>query len=130
MLGENEMYTTIAVEDMDKSKQFYGETLGLETIGEMNSMILYKAGQGKLLVYESEYAGTNKATYANWDVTGIEEIVQQLEDAGVKFEQYDKLPNVGDGMTRQGAVHQAGNMKSAWFKDPTGNILAITSMEE
>jgi catechol 2,3-dioxygenase-like lactoylglutathione lyase family enzyme len=131
MLGDNEMYATIAVKDMDRSKQFYGETLGLEAIGEMNSMILFKAGKGKLLVYESEYAGSNKATYANWDVSGIEEIVQRLEGAGVKFEQYDNLPNVDSGgMTRQGAVHKAGNMKSAWFRDPTGNILAITCMEQ
>ena len=36
------------------------------------------------------------------------------------FEHYD-LP----GMTRQGDLHVAGDMKVAWFKDPDGNIHSL-----
>ena len=38
------------------------------------------------------------------------------------FEHYD-LPNV----TRQGDLHIAGSMKTAWFKDPDGNILSLVT---
>ena len=41
-----------------------------------------------MLVYQSQYAGTNKATAANWLVgKDIETIVQGLSEQG--FEKYD-----------------------------------------
>jgi hypothetical protein len=52
----------------------------------------------------------------------IENIVQQLKVKGITFERYD-MP----GVTRQGDIHVADNMKVAWFKDPDGNILNIVS---
>jgi hypothetical protein len=39
----------------------------------------------------------------------------------VRFEHYDDLP----GMTREGDVHVAADMRAAWFKDPDGNIHAL-----
>jgi hypothetical protein len=75
-----------------------------------------------VLVYHSQYAGTNKATAATWMVDDVEGHAKDLKAKGVKFEHYD-LP----GMTRKGDVHVAGTMKAAWFKDPDGNILALTS---
>jgi hypothetical protein len=30
-------------------------------------------------------------------------------------------------MSREGDIHRAGDMRIAWFKDPDGNILALTS---
>ena len=68
-----------------------------------------------------KYAGTNKATAVNWPVGGdLERIVQGLKAKGVAFEHYD-MP----GITRQGDVHVAGNLKVAWFKDPDGNIHSL-----
>lgn len=52
----------------------------------------------------------------------IEEVVQQLKAKGITFEHYD-MP----GVTREGDIHVAGDMKVAWFKDPDGNILNIAS---
>jgi hypothetical protein len=52
----------------------------------------------------------------------IEEIVQQLKAKGITFEHYDMT-----GVTREGDIHVAGDMKVAWFKDPDGNILNIAS---
>jgi hypothetical protein len=49
--------------------------------------------------------------------------VKELESKGVPFERYDNMP----GLTRKGNVHEAGDMKVAWFKDPTGNILSVQS---
>ena len=45
-----------------------------------------------------------------------------IRDRGVTFEHYD-MP----GMTREGDVHVAGDMRVAWFKDPDGNILNIVN---
>jgi hypothetical protein len=81
-----------------------------------------KSGTSSVLVYESEFAGTNEATAATWAVDDVDGTVSTLRDKGVKFEHYD-FPN----MTRKGDVHVAGDMKAAWFKDPDGNILALVS---
>jgi hypothetical protein len=40
----------------------------------------------------------------------------------VSFEHYD-MPE----MTREGDIHVSGDFKTAWFKDPDGNILNITN---
>lgn len=124
MLGESDAIATIAVKKLAPAKKFYEETLGLKLDGPQNekSVAQYRSGKSKVLVYESQYAGTNKATVANWIVADVEAEARALAAKGVKFEHYD-FP----GMTRKGDVHIAGDFKTAWFKDPDGNILSIIS---
>jgi hypothetical protein len=75
-----------------------------------------------VLVYPSEFAGTNQATAASWAVgDDFDAIVQDLKGKGVTFEHYDELPET----TREGDVHMLGDSKAVWFKDPDGNILNL-----
>lgn len=124
MLGSKDALATIAVRDIEAAKKFYDGTLGLKLADSQESeALVYKSGNSRVLVYRSQYAGTNKATAATWGVgDDIEGVVQALKAKGVVFEHYD-LP----GMTRKGDVHVDGKLKAAWFKDPDGNILAIVS---
>lgn len=86
-------------------------------------MIGYKSGNSTILVYESRYAGTNKATAMTWVVGGeLETIVSALKAKGVAFEHYDLLET-----TRKGDVHVAGKTRVAWFKDPDANILSLVN---
>ena len=109
--------------DLAAAQEFYGDVLGLEELDEQPGGIMYASGDGKLFVYESEYAGTNKATAASWQITDIEPVVRDLKERGIKFEHYDNIP----GMTREGDLHVMDTMKSVWFKDPEGNILNVTA---
>jgi catechol 2,3-dioxygenase-like lactoylglutathione lyase family enzyme len=124
MLGGKNAAATIAVSDLKAAKKFYENTLGLKLAdSEGEEALVYKSGGSQILVYRSQYAGSNQATAATWDVGGdIEKIVQALKAKGVTFEHYD-MP----GMTRKGDVHIADRMKAAWFKDPDGNIHALVS---
>ncbi len=124
MLGNKEAMATVAVRDLNAAKRFYEVTLGLKLINAQDSEALtYQAGGSKLLVYRSQYAGSNRATAATWVVgNDVEKIAQGLKAKGVAFEHYD-MP----GMTLKGDVHVADNMKVAWFKDPDGNIHALVS---
>jgi catechol 2,3-dioxygenase-like lactoylglutathione lyase family enzyme len=123
MLGNNEATATIAVKDIGVARKFYEDTLGLKPSKEIPSTLVYRSGISAILVYQSQYAGTNKATAATWVVGNeLEAIVQTLKGKGVAFEHYD-LPNT----TRKDDVHVAGEMKAAWFRDPDGNILAIVN---
>ena len=124
MLGNKDAAATIAVKNLEKAKKFYEDTLGLTQVGaEGEEVIIFKSGNSIVNVYQSQFAGTNKATAVTWVVgQDLEGVVQQLKAKGVAFEHYD-MP----GVTREGDVHVGGNMKVAWFKDPDGNILNIVN---
>lgn len=124
MLKNRDAVATIAVKNVEAARKFYEGKLGLTPGGsEEPEVLVYTSGNSKLFVYESQYAGTNKATAVTWLVgDDVEGVVRALKARGVAFEKYD-LP----GMTRKGDVHVAAKVKAAWFKDPDGNILAIVS---
>ncbi len=125
MLADKEAVATIAVKDLAAARKFYEGALGLKVLNAQGEeAVTYKSGGAKLMVYRSQFAGTNKATVANWLVgADIEKIVHGLADRGVRFEHYD-LP----GLTRQGDLHVTADFKTAWFKDPDGNILCLMNM--
>jgi catechol 2,3-dioxygenase-like lactoylglutathione lyase family enzyme len=125
MLGNRDAIATVAVKDIGPARRFYEDKLGLKPVhAEDEGIITYKTGGSSLLVYTSQFAGTNKATTVTWSVGGdFEDIVQSLQSKGVAFEHYDDLPEV----TRQGDVHTVGDLKLAWFKDPDGNIHHLIS---
>ena len=123
MLASTDAIATIAVKKIEPARKFYEGTLGLKPMPtEETGVQTYKSGNSNVLVYESQYAGTNKATAATWAVENLEGVVRDLKAKGVRFEHYD-FP----GATRQGDVHGTGKTKAAWFKDPDGNILALVS---
>jgi catechol 2,3-dioxygenase-like lactoylglutathione lyase family enzyme len=122
MLGGKDAAAALAVSDLQRARNFYENTLGLEAVQESPGAILYRSGNSVVLVYPSEYAGTNKATAATWAVgDDFDSIVQALKDKGVTFEHYDDLPET----TREGDVHLMGETKGVWLKDPDGNILSL-----
>ena len=125
MLGDNDAIATIPVKDIDTARQFYEGKLGLMTGPSREEGVLTcKSGTSSVLVYESQYAGTNEATAATWAVDDVDGTVKDLKQKGVTFEHYD-LPNT----KLQGDVHVFGSMKAAWFKDPDGNTLALFQPE-
>ena len=125
MLEGNEPIGTIAVKDLAVAKKFYQGTLGLTLENEQGSEAhTYRGGAARLIVYRSQFAGTNKATALNFMVGAeIDSVVKGLRERGVTFEHYD-FPE----MKREGDIHLAGPMKAAWFKDPDGNILCVMNM--
>jgi catechol 2,3-dioxygenase-like lactoylglutathione lyase family enzyme len=122
MLGNKDAMATIAVKDIAIAKKFYEEKLGLKSLESAQEGVLsYQSGKTVMVVYVSQYAGTNRATSATWAVgDDFDSIMQTLKAKGVTFEHYD-LP----GLVREGDVHVAGTFKGAWFKDPDGNVLHI-----
>ena len=123
MLRDTDAVATLAVKDLDKAATFYEETLGLSRAdGEDDEALVFESGDTTINVYQSSFAGTNKATALTWVVDDLEDVVDTLKARGVKFEHYD-LPDT----TRKGDIHVSGDIKVAWFKDPDGNILSIAN---
>jgi catechol-2,3-dioxygenase len=124
VLADKAAMATIAVKDIDAAKNFYGGVLGLKKFREMDGGVaVYGSGNSTMVIYKSEFAGTNKATSATWGVGNeFESIVKSLKNESVVFEHYD-MP----GLSRQGDTYVSGDFKAAWFKDPDGNILHINN---
>ena len=63
---------TVAVSDMDRAKQFYGDVLGLKVDQERPDGVLYEAGGGSLiLVYVSQF-GVVRGGARRWiDLGGV-----------------------------------------------------------
>ena len=122
MLGKADATPMIAVKDLDRARKFYEETLGLEAKEEMGGEVLtVQSGRTPITVYKSEFAGTNKATSLTFSVDDIESECRELKDKGIFFEHYDM-----EGLTAKGDIYEAGDgFKTAWFKDPDGNILSL-----
>jgi catechol 2,3-dioxygenase-like lactoylglutathione lyase family enzyme len=124
MLADKSVLATIPVKDLAAAQKFYEGTLKFKKVEEEGEeAVTYQSGDSEIVVYRSDFAGTNRATAATWVVGDeIEDIVKDLKTKGVPFEHYE-MP----GMELKGDLHVADGMKAAWFKDPDGNILALTS---
>ncbi len=123
MLGNVNVGPAIAVKDVEKAVKFYTETLGLKEVSKNDAGTTLKSGDSTVLIYQSQFAGTNKATYVGWVVPDVEAEVTELKGKGVEFDTFE-MP----GITWQGDVAVMGSMKAAWFKDPDGNILSFGNM--
>jgi catechol 2,3-dioxygenase-like lactoylglutathione lyase family enzyme len=114
----------LPVKDVARARRFYTETMGLREDREAMGILQYRAGDVAFLVYPSEYAGTNKATALTWVVGDqLEKVIEALKKKGVAFEHY-KLPDT----VRKGDIHESGPVRNAWFKDPDGNIHALSNL--
>lgn len=122
-LAQADVIAMVAVKNLEKAKEFYGQTLGLKEDKSGAMGVAYKSGNGTLFVYPSPGAGTNQATSASWNVTDIEGVVAELKANGVEFEKFE-IP----GAKQEGDISVMGSMKAAWFKDPDGNILGLSQM--
>jgi catechol 2,3-dioxygenase-like lactoylglutathione lyase family enzyme len=113
----------IAVQDLDRAKEFYSGTLGLVPSEQRaGSAIRYEMRGGTwFLIYQSRFAGTAQSTYMRFEVEDVYATVNELRERGVLFEDYD-LPGV---KTVDGVAEHASGARGAWFKDPDGNILQI-----
>lgn len=122
-LANFDVVATVATKDLARAKEFFGQTLGLTMQQEIDAGVSFTSGKTDIFVYQSDTAGSSKATCANWNVDDIAAVVAELKSKGVKFETYD-IP----GATKDGDVMVMGSTKATWFKDPDGNIFGITQM--
>jgi catechol 2,3-dioxygenase-like lactoylglutathione lyase family enzyme len=116
--------TSIAVSDISRAAEFYEGKLGLSAAETQpdESRIYPCGGDTSLHVYASPgHAGKATATLATWYVEDLEEVVDELRSSGVTFEHYDDPSLKAD----EKGIHELGDGRVAWFKDPDGNTFAV-----
>jgi catechol 2,3-dioxygenase-like lactoylglutathione lyase family enzyme len=130
MLADSKAYSGFAVNDIDKAKEFYGETLGLkvDVLDEENGLLqINHAGDKATLAYQKDDLEPGNYTILNFPVGDIDAAVDGLAERGVTFERYDGSEQDEKGVFRGLASKQGPDI--AWFEDPAGNILAVMQEE-
>jgi catechol 2,3-dioxygenase-like lactoylglutathione lyase family enzyme len=120
MLADAKAYNGFAVDDLERARQFYEDTLGLRTtpMGDEHLMTLHLPGDRDTLVYMSPNFAPATYTILNFEVEDIEATVEGLAERGVEFERYEGMDQDEKGISRAGP-------DIAWFRDPAGNILSV-----
>jgi catechol 2,3-dioxygenase-like lactoylglutathione lyase family enzyme len=119
MFENTKAFSGFAVDDVQKARAFYAETLGLKTSEEHGLLTLHIAGDRATLVYPKPDHTPANYTILNFPVDNIDKAVDELAARGVRFERYD-----GFGQDEQGIFREEGPY-IAWFKDPAGNVLSV-----
>jgi len=119
MFAKTKAFSGFAVDDIEKAREFYGDTLGLETSEAHGMLTLHLAGDRPTLVYPKPDHEPATYTILNFPVDDIEKAVDELTARGVEFERYDGFDQDERGIFRGGGPY------IAWFTDPAGNVLSV-----
>jgi catechol 2,3-dioxygenase-like lactoylglutathione lyase family enzyme len=122
MLGDHPVFPILLSKDLDATRAFYRDTLGLEILREdAGDRIVFRCGSGTQLVVTLSTVGTaDTQTQMAWRVPDIHAALVDLRARGVLIEDY----TAPDPVTTDG-IADMGHSWAAWFVDPSGNVLAV-----
>ena len=128
MLNSSQAFSSFSIDDLDRAREFYGQTLGVgvKEHPEMGGFLELLLGGGtKVTLYVKGDHQPATFTVLNFPVKNVEETVSELKRRGVRFEHYDS-PEIKTG--EDGIARGDGNGPTiAWFKDPAGNVISVLS---
>ena len=120
MFKNTKAFSSFSVDDLEKAKKFYGQTLGLEISEANEGLSLHIVGGNEIFIYPKVDHTPATFTILNFAVDDIEKAVDNLTNLGVHFEIYKE----GELKTDDKGIFHDGP-KIAWFKDPAGNFLSV-----
>jgi catechol 2,3-dioxygenase-like lactoylglutathione lyase family enzyme len=121
MFKDAKAFSSISVNDLQKAKEFYGQTLGLKISETDEGLELNLAGGNTVFFYPKPNHTPASFTVLNFRVNDIEDAVEELTILGVRLERY----NQADLKTDEKGIMRGPGPQIAWFKDPAGNILSV-----
>jgi catechol 2,3-dioxygenase-like lactoylglutathione lyase family enzyme len=124
MFENTKAFSGFAVDDLEKARAFYADTLGVRVTDENDLLTLHLAGgERPTLIYPKPDFEPATYTILNFQVEDVDAAVDELTSRGVEFERYE-----GFGQDDKGIAREAGP-PIAWFRDPAGNILAVLQLD-
>jgi catechol 2,3-dioxygenase-like lactoylglutathione lyase family enzyme len=122
MLASAPLIGFIPVRDLATAREFYGSTLGLPVTDENPFAVVLDANDTRLRPTPVPDLQPQPFTIAGWEVPDIEATVDALTSVGVAFTRFDGLDQ-----NSKGIWETPGGDFVAWFADPDGNTLSLTS---
>ena len=121
MLRNAKAFSSFSVNDLQAAKKFYAETLGVDVTESPQGLLLKLGGGGSVFAYPKPNHTAATFTVLNFEVSDVDQAVDELTKRGVRFEHYDE----GDLKTDAKGIARGMGPTIAWFKDPAGNILSV-----
>jgi predicted enzyme related to lactoylglutathione lyase len=128
MLNSTKAFSSFSVNDLEKAKEFYQTTLGLDVnqieMGDGYGLLeLDVTGGTKVMIYPKPNHIPATFTVLNFPVDDLDKTVDEFIVKGIRFEQYD----MDDIKTDEKGIARGNGMGPdiAWFADPSGNIIAV-----
>jgi predicted enzyme related to lactoylglutathione lyase len=125
MFKDTKAFSGFSVNDLQKAKEFYSQTLGLEVSELPEGLELQIAGGGTIFIYPKPNHSPATFTILNFPVDNIDQAVDKLSQLGMSFEHY----NQGQLKTDEKGISHGPGPTIAWFKDPAGNILSVLEVK-
>ena len=127
MIGDNKISAVLVSTDLEQAQRFYQDKVGLTLSPEtIKNHLVFQCGDGtSLLIYGRPAPGKADHTQVRFWSADIDKDVAELAANGVEFEEYD----TATFKTVNHIVTSAGIGRSAWFKDPDGNTIAVFQPE-
>jgi catechol 2,3-dioxygenase-like lactoylglutathione lyase family enzyme len=127
MIGDNRISAVLVSTNLERCQDFYAHKVGLRLSPEtIKNHLLFECGNGTtLLVYGRGKGNSADHTQVRFWSRDVHKDVAELVGRGVVFEEYD----MGAFKTVDHVVTTPGIGRSAWFKDPDGNIIALFQPE-
>ena len=121
MLSEFPVFPILLSLDLDATRTFYHDVLGLDIAREdEDDRIVFRSGGTQLAVTKSTTGTADSQTQMAWRVPDIHAAVADLRARGVRIEEYV----APDPVTVDG-IADMGHSWAAWFIDPSRNVLAV-----
>jgi catechol 2,3-dioxygenase-like lactoylglutathione lyase family enzyme len=127
MLSDHRVSAVLVSTDLERSRTFYEEKVGLTLSPQtIKNHLLFDCGDGTtLLVYGRPAGNAADHTQVRFWTADVAKDVAALAARGVEFEEYD----FETFKTVDHVVTSPGIGRSAWFKDPDGNTIAVFQPE-
>lgn len=127
MIGSNKISAVLVSTNLEQCQDFYERKVGLKLSPEtIKNHLLFDCGNGTtLLVYGRGKGNSADHTQVRFWSKDVHKDVAELIGRGIVFEEYD----MGAFKTVDHVVTTPGIGRSAWFKDPDGNTIALFQPE-
>ena len=110
----------VRITDPERTRHFYEQVLGLAFEYENPYVTVFRSGDTTIIAQRMKEVVPIASTVLGWEVKDIEKVAAFLRDRGVVFEKYPHMDQDALGIWKSPAG------KVAWFKDPDGNVLAVS----
>jgi len=119
MFADTKAFSGFAVDDTERARAFYADTLGLRATEQNGILTLHLAGDRPTIVYPKPDHVPATFTVLNFPVPDVDAAVDGLTARGVVMERYDGMPQDDKGIMR------GHGPTIAWFTDPAGNVFSV-----
>jgi catechol 2,3-dioxygenase-like lactoylglutathione lyase family enzyme len=125
MLGDYPIDVVLLAPDLEMSKEFYANKLGLKIVDDSPNAVTFTCGGASHLAVSKSTVGTkDDQTQAAFRVKDVRAEIAELRRRGVKIEDYD-MP----GLKTVDGIADIGFAWMAWFIDPGKNCVGIMQIK-